>query len=215
MKHALSALSLALLAFASAADAAIIVTEIASTSGAPAGTLADLDWWELTNTGPAAVSLNGYSWEDNPVSNDRAVFPNGISVAPGESIIVHQGIGATVAADFRTAWGLTSAVQVLTQAQFTGPNPFSGLSSSGDGVNVFDNANVLASGRTFGASTSGVTFEWGRNDVNLGLSVNGQNGAFLSNYGGVGSPGASVVPEPATAVMAGLVGVLAMRRRRR
>jgi hypothetical protein len=214
MKNALAAICVAHFACASVGHAALIITEVASTSGAPAGPLEGLDWWELTNTGPGSASLNGYSWEDEPVSNDRAVFPNGITLAPGESIIIHQGAAATVAADFRTAWGLSNSVQVLTNMQFTGPNPFSGLGAGGDAVNLFDAANALVDNAMFGASTSGVTFEWSRANGDLGLSVNGQNGAFLSNYGGVGSPGTSVVPEPMTLALTS-VGIVAVLRRRR
>jgi Lamin Tail Domain/PEP-CTERM motif len=188
--------------------AALTITEVASTSGAPAGTLSGLDWWELTNTGPGSVSLNGYAWEDSPIANDRAIFPNGITVVAGESIIVHQGTGATVAADFRTAWGLGASVQVLVQSQFGGPNPFSGLSSSNDEVNLFDSAPALVDNATFGASTSGVTFEWDGSGASLGLSVNGQNGAYLSNYGGVGSPGSAVIPVPEPTTMLLIAGAV-------
>jgi hypothetical protein len=187
----------------SSVHAALIITEVASTSGAPAGPLESLDWWELTNTGPLSVLLDGYSWEDNPVSNDRAIFPNGISVAAGESIVIHQGTG--VVAPFRTTWGLSPTVQVLSQDQFGGTNLFSGLGSGGDAVNLFDASNVLAANVSFGPSTSGRTFEWDTNGGGLGLSVNGEKGAHLSSYGGVGSPGIAV-PEPAAAAL--LVGTM-------
>lgn len=201
--------------------AALVITEVASTSGAPdPGPLAARDWWELTNTGPGAVSLDGYSWEDMPIQGDVSVFPNGISVASGESIIIHQGSG--VASAFRSDWGLSDSVQVLDQDQFGGGNVFSGLSSGGDQVNFFSTANVgganvLVSGVAFGASTAGVSFEWNKGGASLGLSVNDENGAHTASNGRVGSPGVAGVPEPTALILAAmaLTGVASCGRRRR
>ena len=187
----------------------LVITEVASTSGAPSGgPLESRDWWELTNTGPAAVLLDEYSWEDNPVNDHRAIFPNGITITPGESIIIHQIFtdpDEPVSAAFRTAWNLPPSVQILEESQFTGSNTFSGLSSEGDAVRLFNPSGVEVALALFGASTSGVTFEWDRNGNSLGLSIAGENGAFTSSYGGVGSPGRSV-PEPATATL-GILGL--------
>jgi hypothetical protein len=209
MRNALGAAAFATILLGQSSFAALIVTEVMSTSNAPESSpLAALDWWELTNSGPAAVLLNGHAWEDNqPMGTDTGVFPNGITIGVGESIIIHQGVEANVASSFRTAWGLSPTVQVLTQAQFTGANPFSGLSSGGDEVNVYNNLAALADNATFGASTAGVSFEWGRNNANLALSVAGQNGATQITYPSstntaIGSPGRSVVPEAGTILLA-------------
>lgn len=195
--------------------AGLVITEVASTSGAPAGgPLESRDWWELTNTGPASVLLDGYAWEDNPVSNERAVFPNGVTIAAGESIIIHQAFADTpVSAAFRTTWSLPASVRILEESQFTGSNPFSGLGGSGDGVNLFDGSGTLVASASFGAATSGVTFEWAQNGTNLGLSLHGENGAYTSTYGGVGSPGYSV-PEPASAILylLGIAGLTLITR---
>ncbi|MDA0659849.1 MAG: lamin tail domain-containing protein [Planctomycetota bacterium] len=190
----------------------LVITEVASTSGAPAGgSLESRDWWELTNTGPAAVLLNGYSWEDRPASGDRAIFPNGITIATGESIIIHKIFENTpVSADFRSTWGLPNTVQILEESQFTGANPFSGLGTCGDDLRLFNPGGVEVASVVFGSSTSGVTFEWDQNGTSLGLSVAGENGATTSSYGGVGSPGRSV-PEPSTATLGIVALCLATR----
>jgi hypothetical protein len=188
---------------------AVVITEVASTSGAPAGgDLAGLDWWELTNTGPGSVLLDGYQWKDSDgglpgsAMPDTAIFPNGITVAAGESIIIHEG-GVEIEDDFRLQWALDPAVQILHDGLFTGNNTFSGLSSGGDQVNLYDNLNNLVSGVAFGPSTAGRSFEWDTDGNSLGLSVLGENGAYGASNNRVGSPGIAV-PEPATLVLIGL-----------
>ncbi len=211
---------LATVIFLAPARADLVITEVMSTSGAP-GNLAGRDWWELTNNGPIAVLLAGYEWEDNAPTGfgaDTAVFPNA-TINPGESIIIHQGPGATGDADFRATWSLAPTVQVLFQDVFGGNNPFSGLGSGGDGVNLYNNTGSLIAAVGFGTSTSGVSFEWdGITGADLGLSVNGENGAYVASYGGIGSPGFAVlntIPEPASALaLLGLAGLLTTTRRR-
>jgi MYXO-CTERM domain-containing protein len=83
---------------------------------------------------------------------------------------------------------------------------------------------------TFGAATTGKTFEWDTSGNPLGLSVTGENGAFTALLDGndgtadtnpalygpgsdVGSPG-TAVPEPAAGLL-GMLGLAAILRRRR
>jgi hypothetical protein len=198
------ALCAAICAAGSPAFGALKITEVASTSGAPAGALSGLDWWELTNTGPAAVMLDGYSWEDNSPSGDTAIFPNGITIAAGESIIIHEQASTPVpvAAQFRTDWGLSASVQILEETQFTGFNTFSGLGSSGDEVNLYDPTNTIIASVSFGASTTGKSFEWDGTGASLGLSVVGENFAYAASNNRVGSPGKAVIPEPSALALA-------------
>jgi len=181
---------------AASAQAALVITEVANTSGAPAGVLEGLDWWELTNTGPAAVSLTGYEWEDNNPSGDTAEFPADVTIAAGESVIIHQGTDPGVANQFRSDWGLSVSVQILTEDLFGGMNTFSGLSSSGDQVNLYNDLGAIVANVQFPAATAGVSFEWDTNGLGLGLSVAGEKGAYAISDNRVGSPGVAV-PEPA------------------
>ncbi len=203
---------------ASSAQAALVITEVMSTSGAT-DVLAGLDWWELTNNDTTAVSLAGYQWEDNNPTGfnmDTAIFPN-LMIAGGQSVIIHQGdnTAGTLDSAFRAAWNLSSTVQVLFQNQFTGNNLFSGLGSGGDEVNVYSNSGILQDNATFGASTSGQSFSWDAFNNSLGLSASGQNGAITASYGAFGSPGFAAVPEPSSFVLLGLAcGPLWLRRRR-
>lgn len=190
----------------------LVITEVASSSGAPAP-LTDLDWWELTNTGPNPVLLDNYAWEDRPVSNDRAIFPSGITMAVGESIIIHEMQGdVSVREAFRAAWNLDSGVRILEESQFTGANTFSGLSGNGDEVHLFDGMGNEIAAVSFGSATIGVTFEWSADGTSLGVSVSGENGALTSTYGGVASPGFAV-PEPSGLFLC-LIGLLVGCRRR-
>lgn len=203
------------------AQADLVITEVMSTSGAPAP-LTGQDWWELTNNGTSSVSLQGYEWEDNAPSGPggaTAIFGN-INIGAGESIIIHQGSTANGDTAFRATWSLAPTVQVLFQDSFTGNNPFSGLSSAGDEVNLYNNLGQLVASVSFGASTTGVSFEWdGDSGASLGLSVNGENGAYTATYGGIGSPGFALltaIPEPTGLVVLGgasLLGLVVRRRR--
>jgi Lamin Tail Domain/PEP-CTERM motif len=206
MKSSICIAALAVSCLGQTAFAALAITEVASTSGATEAALSGLDWWELTNTGPGSVSLDGYEWEDNVpegFGNSTAVFPNGYSIAAGESIIIHEG-DSSVPAAFRTAWGLSDTVQVLYEDLFGGNNTFSGLGSGGDKVVLYDNLGSVVSSVTFGSSTSGVSFEWDTAGNSLGLSVAGEHGAYLAPGGGgrIGSPGQ--VPEPASIALVGM-----------
>ena len=89
------------------------------------------DYWELTNFGDSAVSLQGYGWHDSGRSAATAAsyaLPAGASIAPGESVIF------TVAApaDFRAWWNIPSTVQVFKTVGAPGLG-------KGDGVSFFDN----------------------------------------------------------------------------
>jgi hypothetical protein len=115
---------------------------------------------------------------------------------------------------------------------FGGPDDFSGLSANGDLIELWDAdpnsnpaANLLAF-VSFGDSTDGFSFEWDSAGNSLGLSVEGENGAFLANNDGadpagvgldVGSPGFAVtsVPEPSSVAILALTGLAFLRRRRR
>ena len=65
-----------------------------------------------------------------------------------------------------------------------------GLSTDGDAVNLFDSFGRRVTGVTFGASTSGFTFDNAARAATVAqLSAIGVNGAFKSPANEVGSPG--------------------------
>lgn len=121
-------LALSLGAFASSAEARLLLTEIQSNQSATAPVNKN-DYWELTNFGTAPVSIAGYKWDDNSrlaTDPEAVTIPAGATVEVGESVI----FTAMPAADFRAWWGLSSKVKV-----FSAPSPGLG---SGDGIALFD-----------------------------------------------------------------------------
>jgi hypothetical protein len=199
-------LALALLP-ASASNAALVITEVMSSSS-----VTD-DWWELTNTGSLAVDLTGYYWDDNgPSGADGALFGSFI-INAGQSIIISQ----STEAEFSAVWG--SGITVFDQSFFTGPDTFSGLGSGGDQIELWDTdpnagpANLVANA-TFPAATTGFSFQWNQNGIDLGLSVAGENGAYAAG-GDIGSPGVSAVPEPGSMASLAIASVAMMCYRRK
>jgi len=190
-----------ILVFAPLVHANLVITEVMSASGASGGP-ANGDWFELTNTGAAAINLENYYWDDDgPSGDDGALFP-AVSIGAGESIIIVDE-NADNLAGWRTAWNISDTpgdpdyVNVLSKDVFGGPDDFSGLSSGGDQIEVWDAdpnagaANPVAS-VTFGAATDGASFEWAIDGTPLGTSNDGENQANTNAEGDIGSPGEAV-----------------------
>ena len=195
--------------FAAAARAELVITEVMNSS-AHAGA-ANGDWFELTNTGPSSVDLENYYWDDDgPLGNDGALFP-AITIGAGQSIVIVDE-GADNLAAFVAAWG--GGFTAYSKDDFGGPDDFSGLSSAGDEINLWDAdpnagpANQVAYVDFGECITCGASFEWDASGNSLGMSVAGENGAFVATNDGEGgvsvevaSPGFAVgaaVPEPST-----------------
>lgn len=205
----------------SLANGALVITEAMPNSGHPGGN-GNGDWWELTNTGPTTIDLAGYYWDDDPAgSNDGGIFPS-FMLAPGASVVLADEMDGDA---FAAAY--CGGFDVLDTSEMTGDDAFSGLGSGGDSIMLWDHNPVMpgdvpVASVSFGAATAGQSFEWATNGDPLGLSVAGENGAFVACTDGddpalmgtaIGSPG--VVPEPAgifTAMIA-LVSLLGLRRR--
>jgi hypothetical protein len=193
---------------------------VPQTSAGTASTI-NGDWWELTNTGPAAVDLAGYQWadtEDQLPSTDSNFFPSYL-LAPGQSVIILEELAASEAA-WRTNWGIGAGVVIFATDEMVDDSTpdgdtYSGLGSANDGVFIYSPGGSLLDSYLYAATTRGVSFEKSGLGVDLGLSVVGENGAVRAANGDIGSPGLAVVPVPAAAWLlgSGLVALAGIRRR--
>lgn len=182
---------LALLAPAAGLQAQLAVTEVhsnQSTNGTPA---LHADWFELTHYGSTPIDLRGWRLNDsNGGTTNGAVTLPALTLLPGESMVFVQDIDP---AAFRSWWGaaLPTSLQVVTYSASG-----IGLSSSGDGLRLWDAAASADDppriSVDFGAAgTNGATFV---PDATTGLltarSVPGGPGVFAASDGGdLGSPG--------------------------
>jgi hypothetical protein len=169
----------------------LLITEVMSSEakGAKGSTLATGDWWELSNLGNFPVNLQGYRFDDDHDSfTDAQTITNNVTLIPGESIILVEDM---TPGDFRTWWGaqnLPAHLQIITYSSI-------GFGADGDAVYLWNAAansvtDTVAS-VTFSAATKGVSFGFDpAANIFGGLSVAGQNGAFVAAVNGdIGSPG--------------------------
>lgn len=208
-----------LLGMSALAHADIRITEVAAwgSGNSPYAS----DWFELTNTGAAAVSISGWKMDDNSNSFSSAVALTGISsIAAGESVIFLE---SSVNASFLSTWFGAAGKPGLQIGNYTGSGV--GLSTSGDAVNIYNGSGVLQANVVFGNSDSTSPYQTFDNAVGLNnvaisqLSVTGVNGAFvaLNDATEIGSPGSiAAVPEPTNVAMLlaglGLITVVSRKR---
>lgn len=170
----------------------LVITEVMSSEakGAKGSPLSTEDWWELSNLGNFSVNLQDYRFDDDHDSFDDAqTITNNVTIAPGESIVLVEDMPSD---DFRTWWGSTNLpanLQIITY-------PNIGFSSDGDSIYLWNAAAGSISDTiatvTFGAAAKGVSFGYDPAANTFGgLSVAGENGAFVAAVNGdIGSPGA-------------------------
>jgi hypothetical protein len=200
-------------------QAAIVISEVHPTgSNATYGR----DWFELTNTGAAAINITGWTIDDN--SNafaSSAVLRDVTSISAGESVVFIEVNAAdlsstietsTIALSFQSAWFGSNIPSGFRMGRYQG----AGLSfgAGGDAVNIFDPTQAIQASVTFGTSTVGTTFDnaVGASGTISTLSVVGVNGAFNSFAGGeIGSPGTiAAVPEPTTLLLISSCSILGL-----
>jgi predicted extracellular nuclease len=209
-----AASSLMIASAAATAHAGLYITEWMYKGGSNGGSG---EFVEFTDVGSTAVNLNGWSEDDShetPGTHDLSAFG---TVQPGESVILTEDDPT----DFRTYWGLSSSVPVITYS-----NPIDDL-GNGDEINLYDASNQLVDQLTYGKTpnTNNVSgniplADLGKNDAaDAVLSTVGDIYGSYNANGTIGNPGiytpASSVPEPASLAIFGVAGLLGLRRRPR
>ncbi len=208
---------------AGTAQASIIISEVDPSSSGSVGTTGSTvgaDWFELTNNGLSAVSINGWRVDDNSNSFAASLALLGVtSIAPGQSVIfVESASLAATQTLFVNAWFGGTAPSGFTLGSYSGSGI--GFGQGGDAVNIYDSVGALMANVIFGAATVARTFDnaSGLTGSISQLSAAGVNGAFTGvSDGRIGSPGTvGVVPVPAAVWLLGSAfGALGLVRRRR
>jgi autotransporter-associated beta strand protein len=209
------AMVLALFAWTGSVQAAGIVriTEVMSN----ALTLGNMDWWEITNYGDAAVDITGWKMDDNSFSFGSAVPISPFSttgapvwslINPGESVVfMETSSGSTAVTQFQSLWNLgsgTGNVRNPKLGTYTGSGV--SLGSGGDGVIIFDAMGNEVSRVSFGAATQGCSFSWSYDSAGVlgsapaGTVSNASTppaySVTISGTQNTGSPGVAVVTAP-------------------
>ena len=166
--------------------AQLAITEAMSSASTNLGTslvVQGPDFWELSNFGTNAIDLSGYVFNDADATrggdaNSSALA--GVTIAPGESIIlVQSGTPVVTRDDFINWWGAANLPANLQVLFYTG----NGLSSSGDSIVLW--APTATSDADFvdradlGEALRGHSFTYNPTNGIFGIiSSNGVGGAF-------------------------------------
>jgi len=186
------------------------VTEVMSSAGGTSGTVGAIDWFEVTNLGATEVNITGWKVDDSSFGFATSLELNGVTAIPaGKSVLfMETAAPATDVAALKVFWG--ASLDAVSVGSYTGSGI--GLSSSGDGVALFNASGTEITRVTFTAATAGKSFYWSY-DINGNVvatavvSAVGTIDGTVSNQvtltsadvlGNIGSPGTAIIfPLPA------------------
>jgi hypothetical protein len=208
------------------AHSQIVITEAMGNSS-HAGGPGNGDWIEIYNSGPSAIDLTGWSWDDDSATPGVGNFGN-VTLQSGAFLIVVDENAANTTLWIDNVWNVRSLVNAGTLTVIDNSGWAAGLSAGGEDFYIFDaDDNLVASANSGNQSApnAGRSFAWSIFGDDLGRSSNGDFGAFIALDDGNGaagtdiaSPGFAAIPEPSSAAaLAGLamLGLAATRRRSR
>ena len=170
----------------------LAITEIMPGSNDPDPNVND-DWFEITNYGSTAVDMTGFSYDDDSEQPGTVVFGN-VTIGPGESIVVWNGVSANELA-FETNWGVAGQnLQIISSDEVTGTTP--GLGQGGDAVVLYDTSGtpIEICKAVYQSANAGFSVEFDTTCSFIGNAQVGVRGAYASIGGDVGSPG-NLVPS--------------------
>ena len=225
--------ALPLVLAASGSRAAVVITEVDPSGSSATSNTYNADWFELTNTGAAAVDIANWKIDDNSHAIATAVPSSGVtSIAPGQSVVFAEVAASTTAAAvdaaFESFWFGSNVPASFVMGNYGGAGV--GLSQTADEVNIYDASGNEVTGVGFGVSATGVSFD---NTAGIGsatqpdpiistVSVVGVDGAFASANAAagqpneIGSPGVvTATPEPASLGVLAVGGLALLARRRK
>ena len=183
--------------------AQLAITETMSSESTNLGTglvVQGPDFWELSNFGTNAIDLSGYIFNDSDATrggdaNSSAL--SGVTIAPGESIIlVQSGTPVVTRDDFINWWGAANLPANLQVLFYSG----NGLSSSGDSIVLWSPTATsdadFVDRADFGEALRGHSFTYNPTNGLFGdISSNGVSGAFKAvTSDDEGSPGKNSGP---------------------
>lgn len=172
----------------------IIISEVAPWASSNSTVAAD--WFEITNVTANPINISGWKIDDSSAAFASAATLNGVTnLAPGESAIFMETADLPGKSTlFRSTWFGANPPAGLQIGSYSGSGL--GLSSTSDGVNIYNAAGTLMASVSFGASDAISPFQTFDNTRGLNattisqLSLVGTNGAIASsNAAEVGSPG--------------------------
>jgi predicted extracellular nuclease len=171
---------------------------------------------EFTNTGPGAIDMTGWSFDDDSQAPGTVALSAFGVVAAGKSVILTD----VAAADLATAWGLSGVSIIGGNAANLGRN---------DQINLYDASNNLIDQLSYGDQTYVGTPRTQNKSCNIPTadygyavaqttwvlaSVGDAFGSWASSGGDVASPGIAPIPEPSTLALLACCGLALARRQR-
>lgn len=221
------------------ARGALVVTEFLAD---PSGTDVDREWFEIYNTGTAAVDLSGYAAGDgtDPTSistgEGMGVFPAGSSIAAGKAIVIaanatgffglYKFLPDYEFANSTSTLGNDPTVPDLTQKAGWGVATATlAIANGGDDIGILTPDSTAAaftfvdginhgSVQTFFSGAPTLAGNQSLERVPANVDTNSA-ADFIVRASGQATPGVVSVPEPATLAALGGVGVATLVRRRR
>ena len=187
-----------------AAAGGIGITEVApwASSNSPYAA----DWFELTNSTASTLNVSGWKMDDSSSSFATSVALNGIStIAPGESVIFLETAAPATVTTFLSFWFGVTPPAGLQVGTYTGSGV--GLSTSGDGVSVFDGAGTLQASVTFGVADATNPFSTFDNAAGADGAISAQSAVGVHAAFAAGTAPTDAIGSPGSVATPGLIRV--------